>query len=367
MFARYCVNNILKPIKLFAKYKRCENNRFGLTKENYRIEYKKYLRYLKAGCGPKDFSKQIDEFFTRSFDNLKESESLIENQYSPTVVCVVKDELERMKLFYNHYRRLGIKKFVVLDNDSSDGTCEYLLNQKDTHVYSVKEPFQTQKKESWIEKLLALEGYNKWYIVVDSDELLDYPGSEEHGIEKFIAYLSNHGYSRAFGLMLDMYSDKQLFSVDCNALDIPKELCYFDADSYFFVGGYEKNFNKKSFRIMGGPRYRMCGSPILQSKQSVFYFTPDVLYRHCHFLYPEIEREEAPICFVLRHYKFLKTDENVYKHRIDDGTYHNGSSEYKQMFKEIERGKNTFYYSKSIRFDNSYSLLTIPFLNEIDW
>ncbi len=81
--------------------------------------------------------------------------------YSPVVVVVVKDDLERMKLFFDHYRHLGVRKFIVVDNNSTDGTREYAIEQAGTRVYLVKEAFQTQKKEAWIEKVLAITGYNR--------------------------------------------------------------------------------------------------------------------------------------------------------------------------------------------------------------
>lgn len=184
------INGVPKRVKLFRMCCARKKQRSGLETKSFAAEYKKYSKCLKND----DFSQlllaQIDEFFERNIDCLSRQAAFSAEGTIPTVVCVVKNGAERMRLFYHHYRKLGVTQFAILDNGSTDGTREYLLQQPDTHVYSVNAPFETQKKTAWIEKLLAMEGYNRWYIVVDSDELLDYPGSEETGITQMIARLA---------------------------------------------------------------------------------------------------------------------------------------------------------------------------------
>ena len=95
-----------------------------------------------------------------------------DDKRDPIVFVVVRNEIERMKIFFDHYRKLGIHQFVVLDNGSDDGTLEFVMNQNDTKVYQTLNPYQTEKRISWLEKLLVLNGMNRWCIVVDSDEML---------------------------------------------------------------------------------------------------------------------------------------------------------------------------------------------------
>ena len=54
---------------------------------------------------------------------------------SPIVICVVKNDITRIKEFYKHYRKMGINNFVMLDNNSDDGTFEWLSMQKDTSLF----------------------------------------------------------------------------------------------------------------------------------------------------------------------------------------------------------------------------------------
>src|SRR5437763_5540659 len=42
------------------------------------------------------------------------------------LVCCMRNELTRMPAFLAHYRRLGVKHFLVVDNQSTDGLQDYL-------------------------------------------------------------------------------------------------------------------------------------------------------------------------------------------------------------------------------------------------
>ena len=42
-----------------------------------------------------------------------------------------RNERLRLPAFLNHYRSLGVDEFLVIDNDSSDGSTEYLAAQAD--------------------------------------------------------------------------------------------------------------------------------------------------------------------------------------------------------------------------------------------
>src|ERR1700755_3194146 len=48
---------------------------------------------------------------------------------------IVKDENLRLPFFFDHYRRAGVRHFYVVDNGSTDGTTEFLLQQRDCSVF----------------------------------------------------------------------------------------------------------------------------------------------------------------------------------------------------------------------------------------
>ncbi|NIT57750.1 MAG: hypothetical protein GWN00_16425, partial [Aliifodinibius sp.] len=52
------------------------------------------------------------------------------------LVSVVRNEIEILPHFCAHYRAMGVKCFIFVDNCSNDGTREFLLAQDDAFVYS---------------------------------------------------------------------------------------------------------------------------------------------------------------------------------------------------------------------------------------
>jgi hypothetical protein len=53
---------------------------------------------------------------------------------SENLYAIVRDELFFMPAFFDHYRKLGIKQFVILDDGSVDGTLQFLCDQPDCVV-----------------------------------------------------------------------------------------------------------------------------------------------------------------------------------------------------------------------------------------
>lgn len=344
-------------LKILFSYLKNRPHCFGMQSIVYRNELMKYLRYYHDNDKDQEIFRQIEDFVQTPIQLYHDR--LVLDKALPTVIVVVKDELNRMKLFMDHYRMLGVRQFIVVDNNSTDGTREYVAKQPGTRVYLVEEVFQTQKKQAWIEKVLALTGYNQWYIVVDSDELIDYVGSEMHTVDELIQLKTKMGKTRLQGYMVDMYSKHPLFTQKCNYHEIPKVFCLFDRNSYT---------EEKTNKVMGGPRSRLFGIKIALSKQSIFYFKPEMLYANSHYLYlPDSESYEDN-CFVVKHYKFLEQDRPVYEDHVRKGNYYNNSQKYKVIMRHIGEAKDvTYVYEQSVVYETSESLKQLPFIKWVDW
>ena len=99
------------------------------------------------------------------------------------VVCVVKNELGRIVRWLDYYRKMGVKAFAIFDDNSDDGTREYLLKQPDVEVFVGTHDYTTIDKIVWVNMIIAIYGYNKWYLIVDSDELFTYKNMENIKID----------------------------------------------------------------------------------------------------------------------------------------------------------------------------------------
>ena len=366
-FLRSSRNLFLKRLFHFSAWWIYQKNRFHQTQLKdslYTSEYKKYINCLKKGNNVKQQYRQLKEFLSSSFKLISDNLIQTDDVFVPIVFVVVRNELERMKIFLEHYRKLGIKNFIILDNGSDDGTVEYLEKQEGTKIYQILEKFQTQKKESWIEKMLAMEGVNRWCLVVDSDELLDFIGSENHLINQIIQKASEAGYKRIWGFMLDMYSKDPLFTQNNFNLSMIENLRFFDKNSYelFCVKGKNKND-----LIFGGPRARAFNIKPALSKQAIFFYEENVLYSNCHFLFPTVKWGEIPCWFVLRHYKFSPADKMEYERRILEKGFYNNSQEYRIIMDKVKRQNDGMYYEDSVEYKDSNSLKCLPFITEISW
>lgn len=346
-------------LPIYVRYVRAAGHRFGMDKGVYCNELKKWVQLYRTTWRRDYVYTQMKTFFGTAITLHSDTLNLSQDQLEPTLVVTVKDELERMKLIYEHYRKLGIKQFIIIDNGSTDGTMQFVEAQPGTRVYRVDEPFLTPKKEAWIARVLALTGYNRWYVVVDADELIDYVGSERHSVKELIESHHNNGHSRLQGYMVDMYAQADVFAADCAYSEIPEVFSYFDTGSYF---------EKSSNSIFGGPRHRVFGLNNYLSKQAIFCYLPDMLYHNCHSLHWPGHEHWIEMCFVLRHYKFLKTDLQFYQERVKKKNYYNDSEEYKAIFDTMEHGQApSLYYKESTHYINSESLRSLPFIKWTDW
>ena len=118
----------------------------------------------------------------------------------------IKDNLKQLPWFFEYYRKLGVDRFFIVDNNSTDGTTEFLLQQPDVHVFSSSDNFAVVSSGMrWINELIEQYGEGHWCIFVDSDEALVFPGMEQHGLKQLLLYMDSKGHEAMFAFMLEMY------------------------------------------------------------------------------------------------------------------------------------------------------------------
>ncbi|WP_308636707.1 glycosyltransferase family 2 protein [Paenibacillus silvisoli] len=282
------------------------------------------------------------------------------------VVCVVKDDLVRIKSFYQHYRSLGVQKFAILDNSSTDGTYEWLLEQDDTDVFHTTTPYSTNRRQGWINRLISYYGFNRWYLIVDADEHLMFEGMESKSISDFKEHAWRKGNFRVRTLTVDMYS-KHSLNEKVPDNDYVSSYIYFDSDNY----REKKNYCFKY--IDGGMRVRMFKgdnekfNPYLTKYPLIYFQKGDIQY-NSHYSFPFHKNFRSKCWGALFHYKFLPSDLKKYNEIALSGSFYNGSYEYKQYISIYNKNPNmTFIYSGSKRYVDSNSLKLISKIDQVGW
>jgi Glycosyl transferase family 2 len=176
--------------------------------------------------------------------------------------AVVRNETLRLPYFLDYYRRIGIKQFFVVDNDSQDGTTEFLLTQPDCCVFHTPGSFAAARTGlNWLNPLITQYGDGHWIIFADADEIFVYPRCEQTKLPEFCAWLDGQGYEGVFAVLIDMYSNQPLHLVRYKRGENFLNACnHFDRD-YHFVRRVGLPFLSPAFPAIepvGGPRLRLC-------------------------------------------------------------------------------------------------------------
>lgn len=286
-----------------------------------------------------------------AFDNIQlvHKSKMRSSRQNPVLMCVLRDERERIEIFLEHYRNLGIEHFVILDNDSMDGTLEYLLEQKDTDIFTVKRAFSDGRKQGWINWLLCLYGFDRWYLYVDADELLDWPERGRKDLKDIINNLETNGITRAGAIMVDMYPKGEIFKREIGNFDISS--FYFDKDSYYTIQEGDKTI------YTGGPRKRVFNMECWLSKYPLFKLQPGEMQLSAHYVYPYHPHRKYPFVFALLHFKFLTSkDLAKTKRYVKEKNHTNNSIEWKRYLENYNKGVNRLYDKGSIQYEGSESL-----------
>ena len=285
------------------------------------------------------------------------------DRHCPIVVLCVKNDRSRIEMLVKHYRKLGIERFAIIDNASDDGTFEWLLEQDDIDVYRTADPYSSFVKEAWINRVVSMYGFCRWYLLTDSDELVKYVGMETHPITDVVSFAEHNGYDRLEALTLDMYSAKGLYApIDENST-IEDEYCWMDTDSY--EEGPKQVGAETVQRLTGGPRKRkMNASPTLM-KYPLVFFKPGTLSANAHFPFPYKELNEVPCVLAIMHYKFLPEDQKEYMRRATASSgFGLGGGYYRSYIQNINKPE-TFMYEGSRKYVDSQSLVGLPYIQTI--
>ncbi|MCO4823233.1 MAG: glycosyltransferase family 2 protein [Amylibacter sp.] len=261
------------------------------------------------------------------------------------IFSTLRNEKARLPYFLDYYRKLGVNHFFFVDNDSSDGSREYLQEQSDTSVWTTTASYKRSKfGMDWLNGLKAKYADGHWVLVVDVDELLVYPFCDTRPLRALTDWL-DAGSIKSFGTMLlDMYPKGKIQHARIReGKDPVKTAPFFDASNYFI----EKNNKYGNLWIQGGPRLRsffrdrpqfapaLNKTPLVKwSKEYVYVSsTHTLLPRGLNLVYDEWGGQKP--CGVLLHTKFMNTFSEKAEEEMARKQHYAASREYRTYLKQL--------------------------------
>lgn len=294
------------------------------------------------------------------------------------ILCfsTLRNERPRLAWFLSYYRDLGVNHFFFVDNDSTDGSREFLAEQSDCSVWTTTASYKRSKfGVDWLNGLKMKYANGHWVLVVDVDELLVYPFCDTRNLHALTDWLDASSV-RSFGTMLlDMYPKGKIQHARCrDGRDPVRTAPYFDASNYFI----ERNAKYGNLWIQGGPRMRaffrdkpqfspaLNKTPLVKWARGYCYVssTHTLLPRGLNQVYDEWGGQKP--CGILLHTKFMNTFAEKAEEEMARKQHYAASREYRTYMNSLEGDLNLFT-PHSEKYEGWQQLEDIGLMSRGNW
>lgn len=288
----------------------------------------------------------------------------------------LRNEHIRLPFFLDYYRNKGINHFLIVDNDSDDGSLEYLMEQPDVSVWHTRKSYKKSKfGVDWLNWLQFRYGHNHWCLVVDPDEFFIYPFCDTRPIRALTDWLDASSIKSFSAMLLDMYPRGPITEQPYQSGQDPMDIaCWFDAGNYTMT----KNPQYGNLWIQGGPRSRVFFPdepelapalnkiPLVKWNRRYCYAssTHMLLPRGLNQVYDEWGGEKAS--GLLLHAKFLDTFTVKAEEELERNQHYSASVEYK-AYAERLRDAPELWCKWSEKYINWRQLEILGLMSKGNW
>jgi hypothetical protein len=290
--------------------------------------------------------------------------------------CTLRNEKVRLPYFLNYYREMGVNHFLFVDNDSTDGSLDYLAEQSDVSVWHTRASYKRSRfGVDWLNWLQLKYAHGHWALVLDPDEFLVYPFCDTRPLRALTDWLDASSIKSFSAMLLDMYPKGRLDENPYQSGQNPLEIA-----NWFDSGNYTMSRNKRfgNLWIQGGPRARMFFGdkpekapalnkiPLVKWDRRYTYVssTHMLLPRGLNQVYDEWGGEKAS--GVLLHTKFLDTFTAKAAEELSRGQHYAASVEYK-AYAESMKDDPELWCKWSEKYINWRQLEILGLMSKGNW
>lgn len=279
-------------------------------------------------------------------------------------VAVSHNEINILPKFLDHYRRLGVTRFIILDDASTDGTTDFLLAQEDVDLWTSPVRFaEARRGRQWREQLFQIYGKNRWYLNLDSDEFLVFSDCESRSIPDLIKILEASGDKRLAAPMLDMYAAQY------SAHHPVQDDAPWVISNYFDRCGYDISLVKRGISINGGPRGRKFKEKNELMKYPLIYWDDECFFGSSIHRPLPYGRNFPKTWGALLHFKFFINYKEKITEAVQEKQHFGGSSHYVKLLDEIKTqgAINLYDENVSVKYIDSKQLVELGFITAVTW
>jgi Glycosyl transferase family 2 len=291
-------------------------------------------------------------------------------------LTTLRNERVRLPYFLSYYRAQGIDHFLMVDNDSTDGSREYLAEQPDVSLWTTTGSYKASRfGVDWLTYLQMRHCHGHWCLTVDPDEFLVYPFCETRPLRALTDWLDASSIRSFSAMLLDMYPKGPITAQPYREGQNPFEIAeWFDSANYMI----SRNAQGGNLWIQGGPRARVFFSdrpqdapalnkiPLVRWDRRYAYSssTHMLLPRGLNQVYDAWGGEKAS--GVLLHAKFLDTFASKAEEEMQRGQHYANSQEYR-AYREALNSQPDLWCKWSEKYINWRQLEILGLMSKGNW
>lgn len=276
------------------------------------------------------------------------------------LIFLCHNNLDLLPSYLSHYRSLGVTRFICLDDQSTDGSREWLVQQADVDLWRSSVRYREARRgRVWREKLFEKYGRGRWYLNLDADEFLIYQDCDARPLKELVASLQSRGITRLAAPMIDFYGPP---TVEGASSIVGDETPPWVQAPFFDCAGYTISLKKRSLGMRGGIRAERFGGEVELMKYPLLFWGDRCGYPSSIHQPTPFEDNFVPLYGVLMHFKFFADYRTKFEQAVLDKQYFDDAREYKRIIDVLDHdGGINFATDHTRKFVGANQLMKLGF------